>query len=110
MTDTVLYNLQHGDHERTVLEQWARGDFGVGAPLPEFLANKPRCPEWAQLYLDAYWQLNGDRAGMGDGRITWVAAHMWARAHQLSRRQEDYLHFYIAALDSVVLKFRAKSK
>jgi hypothetical protein len=78
--------------------------------MPDFLANKPRCPEWAQLYMEAYWDLNGDRAGMGDGRVLWTAMHMWARAHQLSKRQEQDLVYYVKHMDTVLLEHLAKKK
>lgn len=106
----MLYQLQHGDHEQVVLESWVRGDFGPNVPMPEFLANKPRCPLWAEMYMDAYWDLNGDRAGMGDGRVLWTAMHMWARAHQLSKRQEQDLVYYVKHMDTVLLEHLAKKK
>lgn len=106
----MLYHLQHGDHEQVVLESWARGDFGPNVPMPDFLANKPRCPPWAEMYMDAYWDLNGDRAGMGDGRVLWTACHLWARAHRLSRRQEQDLVFYVKHMDTVLLEHLAKKK
>lgn len=106
----MLYQLQHGDHEQVVLESWARGDFGVGVPMPDFIANKPRAPAWTDMYMDAYWDLNGDRAGMGEGRILWTACHMWARAHGLSKRQERDLVYYVKHIDGVVLEHRAKKK
>lgn len=106
----MLYQLQHGDHERTVLEAWARGDFGPNIPMPDFIANKPVLPEWAALYMDAYYDLDGDRAGMGDGRVVWTACHTWARAHCLSRRQEADLVYYVKHMDAVVMKHQAKKK
>jgi hypothetical protein len=101
----VLYQLKHGEHEKLICQQWARGDFGP-VPMPEFLRKKPRCPAWAQLYMDAYWDLNGDRGGMGDGRILWTACHMWARAHGLNSRQEADLCYYVKAMDGVMLSYK----
>ena len=106
----IAYALKHGDHEVTVLQQWARGDFGPGVPMPDFLRNKPRCPKWAQLYMDAFWDLNGDRSGMGDGRILWTAMHMWSRAHGLNKRQEADLVYYVRAMDNAMLEHRAAKK
>lgn len=60
------------------------------------------------MYWDAYWDLTGDRSGMGDGRILWTACHLWARAHGLSQRQEADLCYYVKAMDSVYLDWNAK--
>lgn len=106
----MLYQLKHGEHEKLVAEQWARGDFGPGVPMPQFLRDKPRLEPWTELYYDAFWQLNGDRAGMGDGRILWTASHLWARAHGLSKRQEKDLHYYIRAMDAEMLEYSKKAK
>lgn len=90
-----------------IVEQWARGDLGP-IPLPQFIREKAEVPSWFEIYWNAYWDLSGDRAGMGDGRILWTACHLWARAHGLSRRQEADLCYYVKAMDSEFLAFHAK--
>lgn len=85
-------------------KSWARGDY----ELPEFLANAPKLLPRLELWWNAFWDLCGDRSGMGDGRITWTSAHMWAEAHDLDSGLEFELHSHIRALDNVYLKWQAE--
>lgn len=81
-------------------KSWARGDY----PLPDFLRNAPVLHPRLQLWWGAFWDLCGDRAGMGDGRLLWTATHLWARAHDLSSEQEWHLCYVLRQMDTVFMQ------
>ncbi len=85
-------------------KSWARGDY----ELPEFLAKAPKLLPHLELWWNAFWDLCGDRSGMGDGRILWSAAHAWAQAHDLDSAAEFELHCHIKSMDTVFLKHQAE--
>lgn len=78
---------------------WRRGDY----PLPDFLSQAPQLMPHLGLYLNSFWDLCSDRGGMGDGRIRWTAAKMWADAHQLDQEGFSNLWYYLRELDTVFL-------
>jgi hypothetical protein len=75
---------------------------------PDFLQEAPQLWPHLRLYLNAFWDLCGDRAGMGDGRLLWSSAWAWGQAHGMVSRQFHDLWFYLSALDTEFLKHREK--
>lgn len=71
---------------------------------PDFLKEAPRLLPHLQIYMNAFWDLCGDRAGMGDGRILWSAANAWACRRGFNCAQFDDLWYYLRDLDSVFLE------
>jgi hypothetical protein len=75
---------------------------------PDFLQEAPRLWPHLRVYLDAFWDLVGDRAGMGDGRILWTAAYSWACCHGWDGEAFRELWYYLRELDTVFLAHRDK--
>lgn len=75
---------------------------------PDFLQSAPRLWPHLRVYMEAFWDLIGDRGGMGDGRVLWTAAHSWACCHGMDREEFRNLWYYLRELDTVFLAHREK--
>lgn len=94
-----------------VLKSWARGNYPeLNGRLPEFLEKAPRLQPSLELWWNAFWDICGDRSGMGDGRILWTSAHLWARSHDLSQEQEFELHCHLKAMDTIYLQHQKEAQ
>lgn len=78
-------------------------------PLPEAIRNAPRLFLGLDLFLAAYLDLQGDRGGMGDGRIPWTAAQAYCTANDFGPDLTDDCHYYVRAMDDAWQRW-AKSK
>jgi hypothetical protein len=75
--------------------------------VPAALLAKPDVLPGAQFYMDAFWDLSGDRqlgAMGGAGRIPFMALDRWAERHGVEGGQFDLLRAVIRRLDDVYLE------
>jgi hypothetical protein len=75
--------------------------------VPAALLAKPDLLPGAQFYMDAFWDLSGDRqlgAMGGAGRIPFTALDRWAERHGVEGRQFDLLRAVIRRLDDIYLE------
>ena len=85
-------------------QQIARQAFLANAPMPDKIANAPYLELGLDLYLSAFFELEGDRQiGMGIGPIPWNVVNQYAKAYHFDEEQSTKLHRYIKALDAVYL-------
>jgi hypothetical protein len=96
----LLYSLEIGAVEQKIIEDCARNK----RPLPPKILNKPELVVGLELYLEAYMDLQGDRGGMGDGRIPWTAVQKYADVHGYEGELLEALHYHIRALDDAWLR------
>ena len=79
--------------------------------VPAALLRKPEIEPGAALYLDAFWDLSGDRqigAMGGAGRIPFLARDRWAQRQGLDDDAFEMLSHVLRALDDVYLKHLAE--
>lgn len=85
-------------------QQIARQAFLANAPMPDKIANAPSLELGLDLYLSAFFELEGDRQiGMGIGPIPWSVVNQYAKAYHFDEEQSTKLHRYVKALDAVYL-------
>lgn len=99
-------------HDRQAVLSISRQCQREGKNLPKFILESPELTLGLDLYYDAYWELDGDRAvGMSVGRIPWTATADYAIAHEFSEDQRSALFHFVRVLDSAYLKYHSeKSK
>lgn len=74
-------------------------------PLPEAIKNAPRLHIGLDLFFEAFIDLQGDRGGMGDGRIPWTAVQTYCMVNDFEPDLAEDCHFYIRAMDDAWLKW-----
>lgn len=75
--------------------------------MPAALLAKPELLPGAQFYMDAFWDLSGDRqlgAMGGAGRIPFMALDRWASRYDVEGGRFDILRAVIRRLDDVYLE------
>jgi hypothetical protein len=68
-------------------------------PLPEAIKNAPRLHVGLDIFYFAYGDLQGDRGGMGDGRIPWTAVQAYCLANDFEPDLIEDCHHYVQAMD-----------
>ena len=87
-----------------VEESLARQALQFGKPIPERIANAPQLQVGLQLYLQAFFDLDTERAhSNGPTPIPWTAMAAYADAYELDQEQREDLFFFVRRLDSVQL-------
>lgn len=61
-----------------------------------------------QLYMDAFFELCGDRGS--NNRLQWLSMHAYARALGLSRDEERDMIYLLRQLDMAYCEWAAKGK
>lgn len=71
--------------------------------MPKRIANAPELRIGLEIYYAAFLDLISDRAGMGDGPISWLVINEYAKRHHLDDEQAEDLYYYLSALDETYL-------
>ena len=88
-------------NEASIIAQCVR----FGRKIPDRIANGPELKPWLVIYLQAFFDLNGDRSqGFGPGRIPFTAILKYAEFYYFDREQTEDLIFYIKRMDDAHLK------
>ena len=79
---------------------------------PQAMVDKPQPLAGTELYLQAFYHLDGERQiGMSIGRIPWSAVQHYAVVGEFSEAQTIALHLLIGKMDAANLnKMRAGMK
>lgn len=79
-------------------------------PLPESIQNATELFLGLELYYQGFLDLSSCRSTgySTEGPIPWLAVREWALLHELDEEQTEDLHYHIASMDEVYLKFKAK--
>lgn len=95
--------LELGPAEQSIAKQAVR----AGEPIPERIANAPQIPFGSMFYLQAFFDLDGERAQgyMSQGRIPWSAIVGYGEYHDLTPEEIDILLHYVRALDNENLRW-----
>jgi hypothetical protein len=97
----LAYLLEMGPHELTIAKQAMR----AGKGLPERIANAPELEAGLDLYLNAFFDLDSERAhGHALGPIPWTKIREYAKAFDFDDDLQDHLFFYVKAMDNEHLK------
>jgi hypothetical protein len=97
----LLYVLELGATEQSIAKQAIRS----GEPLPDRIANAPKLRLGLQLYFNAFFDLDSERAqGFTIGRIPWIAICRYAEFYGFDEEQSQALLYFIKAMDTVHLK------
>ena len=87
--------------EKNIIAQAKR----FGEPLPERIQNKPKLALGLAFYLDAFVELDTDRAaGFGLGAIPWSSLHTYALAHEMAGDDYHDFMYILRKLDNAYLK------
>lgn len=82
----------------------------MGRQKPEVMRNKPIVRPGNTLYLQAFYDLDGERQiGMSIGRIPWSSVHHYAGVYAFSDAQTHALHYLIGRMDAVNLQYIGES-
>lgn len=74
-------------------------------PIPERIKNAPVLRPGLDLYLSAFFDLDGDRQiGFGVGKIPWSSMAKYAEMHKFSQSQFEDLVFLLRRMDAEHLK------
>lgn len=91
----MLYCLEQGRTERRIIEECIRRK----RALPKAIKEAPRLQFGLELFFDAWCDLQGDRGGMGDGRIPWTAIESYCRYNDYDEDLREDTHYLIRAMD-----------
>lgn len=101
----MLWQMEHGEHEKTIVEQCRINKM----PLPDFLKDKPEIKFGLEFYWKAFWELSTCRAiGMGEGPIPWGAMNDYAERHGIYGDEFDRFVLIIKGMDAAYLEHRHK--
>lgn len=93
--------LELGSSEQSIAKQAMRS----GQELPDRIANAPSLRQGLWFYLQAFFDLDGERShGMGLGRIPWSAVMAYADYYDLDEEQTELLLQFIRSMDAAHLK------
>lgn len=95
-----------GDIEQGIAQQAYRS----GAKLPDRIANAPSLRMGLNLFLNAFYELDGERNnGMGLSPVPWSTIKDYAQFYEMDSEQTEDFFFVIRELDRAYLKYM-KSK
>lgn len=97
-----------GGIEQNIIKQAMR----FGGKLPDRIANAPRLTAGLDLFLQAFFDLDSERAsGMDRTPIPWVSIKQYAEFYKFSEEQTEDLFFLVRRMDNAHLKrLREKDK
>lgn len=96
-----MYILTYGQSEETILRQAKL----ARQPIPDFIKNKPELDSGLDLYLQAYFDLDGERThAFGPTPIPTTSIIAYAQAFKFGDEELDDLVFYVRAMDTENLK------
>lgn len=101
-----------GPHEQTISKQAIR----AGQPIPPRIANAPELHIGLELFLNAFFDLDGERqAGFSIGPIPWSKIKEYCTAYGFDEDLSEDLMYFVKALDNAHMKrleadSKAKSK
>lgn len=97
--------LDLGPTEQSIAKMAIR----MGGELPERIANAPKLTLGLSFYLQAFFDLDADRAiGMSIGRIPWTSVLSYASFHELDTDETELLIKYVEAIDTTYLKHQSE--
>ena len=77
----------------------------MGRAKPQAFRERPSVDAGNELYLNAFYELDGERhIGMSIGRIPWSAIQFYADHNGFDDNQTEALHMLIQKLDAVHLQ------
>lgn len=81
----------------------------AGEPIPDVIRDAPEPLPGLELYLDAYWEVQGDRpSGWSPGRIPWSTIVKFCEQHDLSGEQQDRMVYFFNRMDDAYLAYVAE--
>lgn len=93
--------LTHGSSEDTIIRQ-ARM---ARQPIPDFIRNKPELDPGLDVYLQAYFDLDGERThAFGPTAIPVTSMLQYANAFKFDDDQLDDLIYFVRKMDTENLK------
>ena len=104
LSEVLLYALEQGPTEATILKQCER----MGREIPAAIQNKPWLMPGLELFYVAFRDLHTCRGGMGDGPIPWTAIEQYCDALVVEGDQRRRLHLNVRAMDNTFLEHHRK--
>lgn len=80
----------------------------MGRAKPKAIKDKPTALAGSQLFQQAYYDLDSERAvGMSVGKIPYSAIRFYAHINEFSNAQIHALHIIVARMDAANLQYIA---
>ncbi len=96
--------MDQGPLEKQIIEQAIR----MRQPLPKKIADAPQLLQGLEFFYVAFMDLTTSRSiGMGEGPIPWHVVNDYCDRYEIDGEQREDVHYYITAMDSAYLQYRA---
>lgn len=96
-----MYVLDLGHIEKNIAQQAVR----AGEPIPDRIANAPELEKGLNLYLQAFFDLDGERShAFSPTPIPWSSIKQYCEYYEFDNEQSEDLFFHIRRMDNAHLK------